>query len=293
MSTGKILKLARKSLIGAAVCGVALSGAPLFAQEGSQAPTVAEQRSGDGRYLGGIWKIERFIFLIDNAPMLPATEALRNELIDAMNQEGRILHTAWTSCRPGAPSSMVMPMHSMVVIQKDKDITISFEEPRMTRRVLMDAAFPDNIEPSYSGVSIGRWEGDTLVVETRGFNGQFQIDSFGMPSSPSLRTIERFTKSPDGTRVAIEITFEDPEYFSAPFTIERAWLRNDSRHQTEYDCMENPRAEEFAHPYFVQDRYRPACVSYQGVGEAPSRILCRSPDEQEEMIAAYAAAAQR
>lgn len=293
MSTGSIIRRARELIAGTAICSVVLSSTSLAAQEAPQQPTVAEQRSSDPRYLGGIWKIERFIFLIDNAPMLPATEALRNKFIEAMNKEGRILHTAWTSCRPGAPSSMVMPMHSMVVLQKDEDLTISFEEPRMTRRVLMNASFPDHIEPSYSGMSIGRWEGDTLVIETRGFNGQFQIDSFGMPSSPRLRTIERLTKSPDGTRVGIEVTIEDAEYFSAPFTIERAWLRNDARHQTEYDCMENPRAEEFSHPYFVQDRYRPACVSYQGVGEAPSRILCRSQDEQEKMIAAYAAAAQK
>jgi hypothetical protein len=254
---------------------------------GPNLSTVAEAKSGDPKYLGGIWKIERFIFLIDNAPMLPATQAKRAEYIDAMNGKGQILFTAWTSCRPGGASSMVMPMHSMIVLQKDKDITISFEEPRMTRRVHMNATHPANIEPSYLGHSIGHWEGDTLVIDTIGYNGQFQLDSFGLPSSPKLRTVERLTKSADGKRVAIQTTIEDPDHFSAPFTIERAWLRNDVRHQTEYDCMENPRVEEFTHTYFVKDLYRPACVSYQGEGTEDARILCRKPEEQAAMIEAF------
>jgi len=269
----------RNAVMTLALCGIAVP-VPLMAQE----PTAAQKRAADPRYFGGMWQVERFIFLISDAPMLPHTAAQRDEFIEAMNAKGQILYTAWTSCRPGAPSSMVMPMNSLVVLQKDADITVSFEEPRMTRRIHMNAQHPANLEPSYLGHSIGYWEGDTLVIDTVGFNGQFQLDSFGMPSGPKLHTIERLTKSPDGKRVDIKTTIEDPDYFSAPFTIERAWIATEQRHQAEYDCMENPRAEEFTHTYFVKDLYRPACVSYQGVGEAPSRIICRKPEEQADLL---------
>ena len=72
------------------------------------------------------------------APMLPATKALYDKQLAAMNS-GQILYTAWTSCRPGAPSAMVMPMNSLAVIEGDRDITLSFEEPRMTRRIRLNA----------------------------------------------------------------------------------------------------------------------------------------------------------
>jgi len=269
----------------AVTCSLLVAGTPGWAQDSTSAEVqISERRAEDPRYLGGLWRIERFIFLIDNAPMLPDTQAQREEFIQAMNGDGKILYTAWTSCRPGAPSSMVMPMNSLVVLQKDDDLTVSFEEPRMTRRILMNAEHPADLEPSYLGHSIGRWDGNTLVIDTVGYNGQFQIDSFGMPASTQLHTVERLTKSSDGRRVVVQTTFDDPEHFSAPFTIERAWVADDARHQQEYDCMENPRAEEFVHTYFVDDLYRPACVSYQGEGMEPSRIICRKPEEQTELL---------
>ena len=64
------------------------------------------------------------------------------------------------------------------------------------------------------------------------------------------------------------MTITDPQYYSAPFTIERAWVAGSRHHQLEYDCMENPRSEEFDHTLFVKDLYRPTCISYQGAGRS-------------------------
>ena len=66
----------------------------------------------------------------------------------------------------------------------------------------------------------------------------------------------------------------DPEFYGAPFTIERDWVIGKQRYQLEYDCSENPRSEEFDHTLFVKDLYRPTCISYQGVGQEHSRIIC-------------------
>jgi hypothetical protein len=89
-------------------------------------------------------------------------------------------------------------------------------------------------------------------------------------------------KSRDGKRIDVETTITDPIYYTQPFVIKRAFIAPETgsiRQQNEYDCSENPRAEEFAHTYFIEDLYRPTCVRYEGVGEAPSRIICRKPDE--------------
>ncbi|OJU58833.1 MAG: hypothetical protein BGO08_03905 [Altererythrobacter sp. 66-12] len=292
MSRGQLARA-----LHAASCSLALFSLALpvigAAQEGGFAPPDAEPGIGENgpprpdvpgiapgqpRKLTGMWEIERFIFLIPDAPMLPATKALYDKQLAAMNS-GQILYTAWTSCRPGAPSAMVMPMNSLAVIEGDRDITLSFEEPRMTRRIRLNAQHPADLAPSYMGDSVGHWEGDTLVIDTIGFNGQFQLDSFGLLTSPQLHTVERLTKSADGKKVTIQTTFEDPEYYSAPFTIERAWIPHADRHQFEYDCSENPREEEFAHTYFVQDLYRPTCVRYEGKGLDPSRVLCRRREQ--------------
>jgi hypothetical protein len=174
--------------------------------------------------------------------------------------EGKIMHTAWTSCRPGAVSTMTMPRETIVVLQSPEELTILYEMPRMARRVRINASHPQDLAPSYVGDSIGRWEGNTLVIDTVGFNGYAELDARGQPTSPALHTVERLTPSADGSSIDIEVTITDPEYF-------------------EYDCMENPRQEDFENAYYVRDRYQPTCMRVQGEGAELSRVVCRRPEE--------------
>jgi hypothetical protein len=129
------------------------------------------------------------------------------------------------------------------------------------------------------GDSIGRWEGGTLVVDTTGFNGFAELDARGQPTGPKLHTVERFTLSADGTSIDIEVTITDPEYYERPFTIKRSWKKSASRHPFEYDCMENPRQEDFENAYYVRERYRPVCMRVEGEGMALSRMVCRRPED--------------
>lgn len=260
---------------GAGACATAVMLAWCFT-----APAMAaDDGRSDPRYLGGIWDSERFFVLIGNTPKLPATKAMTDGYAQA-TQSGRILGTAWTSCRPGSPAAMTMVQGSLVVLQSDDEITISLEQPRMTRRIHMNAEHPDQIEPGYLGHSVGRWEGNTLVIDTVGFNGNFELDAMAQPTSTRLHTVERLTKSADGKRVAIEVTITDPVHYSAPFTVERGWVATERRHPLEYDCMENPRAEEFEHTLFIKEAYRPTCLAHQGEGAEKSRILCGRPEDE-------------
>jgi len=73
----------------------------------------------------------------------------------------------------------------------------------------------------------------------------------------------------------MEVAITDPEYYERPFTIKRSWKRSDARHPFEFDCMENPRQEDFENAYYVRDRYRPTCMRVEGEGLEPSKVVCK------------------
>jgi hypothetical protein len=226
----------------------------------------------------GVWEPASFGFMVPNAPLSSAGQDIVSRNAAAM-EGGRIMQTAWVSCRPGAVSTMTMPREKIVILESADEVTILFEMPRMVRRIRMNASHPENLEANYVGDSVGHWEGNTLVVDTVGFNGYAELDARGQPTSPKLHTIERFTPSADGSSIDIETTIEDPEYYTQPFTIKRSWKKSPARHPFEYDCMENPRQEDFENAYYVRERYRPVCMRVQGEGMEPSRMVCRRPEE--------------
>jgi hypothetical protein len=243
----------------------------------ARAATPVDAASAAPR-IGGIWEPRTFGFLVPEAPLSAAGKALVDRNAAAMST-GSIMHTAWTSCRPGAVSTMTMPREKIVVLQSPEELTILYEMPRMARRVRMNGTHPENLQPSYVGDSSGHWEGGTLVIDTVGFNGYAELDSRGQPTSPALHTVERLTPAADGSGIDIEVTITDPEYYDAPFTIKRAWNRSAATHPFEYDCSENPRQEDFENSYYVRDRYRPTCMRVKGEGAELSRVVCRRPEK--------------
>jgi len=224
--------------------------------------------------LSGMWEPKTFGFMVPEAPLSNAGRDMVDRGAAAM-RDGKIMHTAWTSCRPGAISTMTMPREKILLLQSPEELTILFEMPRMIRRVRMNSTHPNNLESSYVGDSVGHWDGNTLVVDTLGFNGYSELDARGQPTSPRLHTVERMTPAADGSSLDFEVTITDPEYYDRPFTIKRSWKRSAARHPFEYDCMENPRAEDFENAYYVRDRYRPTCMRVEGEGLALSKVVCR------------------
>jgi hypothetical protein len=261
-----------------------LAEAPAPVKGGAQPAAVAASAAADAAgiavtsRLSGMWEPATFGFMVQGAPLSAAGQAVVDRNAAAM-AGGSIMHTAWTSCRPGAVSTMTMPREKILVLQSEDEITILYEMPRMTRRVRMNVGHPEELPPSYVGDSVGHWEGNTLVIDSRGFNGYAELDARGQPTSAALHTVERLTLSEDGSGISIEVTITDPEYYEKPFTIKRSWKRSSARHPFEYDCMENPRQEDFEKAYYVRDRYRPTCMRVEGEGEELSRMVCRRPEE--------------
>ena len=87
--------------------------------------------------------------------------------------------------------------------------------PHTYRTIYMDGrTHPANLVPSYYGHSIGWWEGDTLVVDTTGYNETFWLDRRGLPTTEKLRTLERFTRT-DELTIKYEVTIDDPGAYTS------------------------------------------------------------------------------
>ncbi len=114
--------------------------------------------------------------------------------------------------------------------------------PHTYRTIYMDGrSHPANLQPSYYGHSIGRWEGDTFVVDTTGFNESFWIDRRGTPHTEQLRIVERFTRvSP--VSMKYEVTLDDPGAFTAPWKTGFNLRWEDGTELFEYVCQQSNEA---------------------------------------------------
>jgi hypothetical protein len=136
----------------------------------------------------------------------------------------------------GMPRFGTMPVE---IIQTPGQITMNLGVLHDIRRIYLDGGHTVGADPSFSGDSVGHWEGDTLVVETNNLRAG-TLDRNGIPYSDKLTAVEKFRRvSP--TRLEIETTLTDPEAFVEPFTMKRAYvpMPPGSRFE-EYICEYNP-----------------------------------------------------
>lgn len=136
----------------------------------------------------------------------------------------------------GQPLIMITPAPVEFVRDGDR-ILMRIEEYDSLRVIHMneDAVAPE--EHTQMGFSRGRFEGETLVVETDHIQAQY-FDPDGVPQSEQMRTIERFTPSPDYGRLDHTITVTDPVYFTEPFELTRYFIWRPGMHVVPYECLE-------------------------------------------------------
>ena len=106
------------------------------------------------------------------------------------------------------------------IVQSPRLAIVLYEADNSHRQIYTDGrSFPAEFEfPAFLGYSVGHWERDTLVVETRGFNERTALDLIGHPHSTALRITERFSRRDFG-HLDVEMTFDDPQMYTKPFTI--------------------------------------------------------------------------
>jgi hypothetical protein len=175
---------------------------------------------------------------------LPLTEAGKAayEMNTAGLKEGSITDAARKFCVPdGLPRVLATPYPFEIIQAPPGQITIIHELNHQIRVVAMDKPMPGEKElttfPFYNGHSVGHFEGDTLVIETAGFNEKTFIDATGAPHTDEMRTTERLRRiSP--TQLEDVITVHDPAYYSKDWQARFVYnLRNDVRLE-DYVCGE-------------------------------------------------------
>ncbi|MEO8096269.1 MAG: hypothetical protein ABI811_01100 [Acidobacteriota bacterium] len=112
-------------------------------------------------------------------------------------------------------------------------------EGDIPRQIHLDGrALPVDTQPSWAGYSVGRWDGDTLVVETMGLNTRAALDGFGHPKSEALRVMERMRRRDYG-HMEIQVTINDPKYYSKPITYSYKQTLVPDDDLLEWVCTEN------------------------------------------------------
>jgi hypothetical protein len=152
---------------------------------------------------------------------------------------------------PGIPRAMYMP-HPFTIVQGTDKIHMTYAFSNAARVIHLNKVEgpPDD---TYMGHSVGRWEGNTLVVEVTNFNGRNWFDRAGNFHSDALRLVERYTQiSPDAIRY--EVTIEDPKVFTRPWTIAMPLYRRLETNATvlDYPCIEF--AEEFMYGHLRKEQ---------------------------------------
>ncbi len=168
---------------------------------------------------------------------LAAWEAEQKAAKDA-DARGQPLFTDYVKCLPDGMPAMMVAMFPMEVLQTPGQITIVQEAYNQVRRIYLDEKqIPiEDAEPGYWGHSVGRWEGDTLLVDTIGIKEKVRFR--GVPHSDQMRIHERMHMlTPDF--FVDQITIEDPVYLTQPWTFSWAYKRLPHYKMLEYVCDSN------------------------------------------------------
>jgi len=196
-------------------------------------PTSA---GGDLNTAGGafdVGDIHRNVFY----EIKPAQEPLKPEA-SAIVASRRDAPRPQALCLPmGAPSFMMV--RAFKIIQTPQQIVMFGETPDPPRQIYLDGRdLPKDPDPTWLGSSIGKWDGDTLVVQTTGFNEAGWLDNAGHPRSEHMLITERYRRLDFG-HMDLEIRYEDPKYYTRPFTNKAMLHLIPDSDTIEYVCTEN------------------------------------------------------
>ena len=168
---------------------------------------------------------------VGGPPFAPAgEEAYKYNLSHTINPEALCLFA-------GIPRASISGV-PFEIIQNSNRIVFLYELMWTFRSVPVDGrGHPTDLEPSFFGNGIGKWEGDTLVVDTVGLNDRTWLDTAGHEHSDQLHLVEKFQKT-DNNNIKWTVTFEDPKFYTEPWSITLPIARQNTEIMS-YSCEEN------------------------------------------------------
>jgi len=250
-------------VLGAPLTGPGPASAQVAANKGEPRPTP---RLPDGTVDlsgNGVWSLPWIRDMGDvtvdgkEVPFLPWTRAMyayNNKTEQMYDPEGFCLP-------PGGPRSMATPYPAEIIQHRDRIIVLFEGGGHVWREIFMDGRQhppADELNPTYFGHSVGRWEGDTLIIDTVGYNERSWIDFGGHMHTEKLHTVERITR-PEYDRLHYEVTIEDPDAYAAPWTAAWDIPWHEGQELAEYICQENNQflvdlTDDFGEPFFPRTK---------------------------------------
>jgi hypothetical protein len=237
-------------------------------------PVVLAKRGPDGAFVPQppCCGIVQTWFGDPNNPILKPDAANTVRLFGELSLQGSVVPDLHSTCRPEPPPYVLGMHYGVLIIQKPDEVDLFYLLYNTVRRVRLGAAHPKNVTPSWTGDSIGRYEGDTLVIDTVGVKvtPYSMVDGFGTPHSQALHVVERYRLidgtaaadaqnrnggtptptptfargviDPDIRKPGLEVAFtvEDPNVFTTAWSA-RVTYRRVTGIWPEAVCSENPR----------------------------------------------------
>ena len=196
-------------------------------------------RTRDGKPdLSGMWSLAA-----DPDPeppaLLPAAEAVWKERV-----ANNFRDSPGARCMPHEPVPTIPILYK--IVQTPTLIVVLFEHDPHYRQLFLDRVHPKDLDPTWMGHSIAKWEGETLVVDTIGYNDKSWIAwPANLPHTEMLHVVERYRR-PDLGHLLVDITFEDPGTFIKPLHRHMTWALAPGEEILEWICNENNKFEENA-----------------------------------------------
>jgi hypothetical protein len=193
-------------------------------------------RMADGKPdLSGLWAIDGLGHATNlaDADLLPEAEALYKKRLETYANDDPA-----ANCLPEGPRSGLAGLDPLRIIQTRYLTTVLYETGQFRLIHTDGRTLPKDMTPTWMGYSIGRWERDTFVVETTGYNDRTWLDFGGRPHSEALRVTERFRRIDFG-HMQLEMTFDDPKTYRRPITIKMAVNFVPDDELIENVCLEN------------------------------------------------------
>ncbi|MEP7310980.1 MAG: hypothetical protein ABI859_00230 [Pseudomonadota bacterium] len=200
---------------------------------------------------GGVWARHPNPYANGENPPLPGGEpALKEPYASAYkeslakkraaDEHGTPLIDDSTRCLPEGMPTIMGATYPLEIFQSPRDVVVLAELFTQTRRIFLNETLPplDEVTPSYNGSSIGHYEGQTLVVETRGVLEDVKFAPFGIPHSRNMKITEQLRLAgPD--LLENHITIEDPGVLDSPYVFTFRYKRKPDYKVSEYICDNN------------------------------------------------------
>ena len=239
------------SIATAVALATVLASAPAVAQSAaakSQSSNIPRLADGKANF-NGLWDRPRIVDVTRNGNTCGSgSQGCKQE------GSGELSYTAWgleqwkdehkfdyaAYCQPWGYTRAWQTEYPVEILQTPERLAILWESNNVFHLVPTDGrGHPKDLEPSWLGNSIGKYEGDALVIDTVGFNGKTWIDTAQHPSSEALHVIESF-RHIDADHLSYEVTWDDPKTYTKPIKNTRTFTRMKPGSEIiEWWCMEN------------------------------------------------------